>query len=127
MWYHSEPSEGRPLFPKPVTGQELFFAVSYSKPALEALPTASSSDLNAEKRLIFSLRAGVELNREQYFKKGKSEGSAFRIILLKIRKIQLIFVAKFFSIFGGCIENSFDVLIIDQSWTDPMNPSSHEL
>ena len=23
-----------PLFPKPVTGQELFFAVSYSKPAL---------------------------------------------------------------------------------------------
>ena len=24
----------RALFPKPVTGQELFFAVSYSKPAL---------------------------------------------------------------------------------------------
>ena len=33
VWYHSEPSEG-PLFPKPVTGQELFLAVSYSKPAL---------------------------------------------------------------------------------------------
>ena len=26
-----------PLFPKPVTGQELFFAVSYSKPALHIL------------------------------------------------------------------------------------------
>ena len=25
-----------PLFPKPVTGQELFLAVSYSKPALAA-------------------------------------------------------------------------------------------
>ena len=33
--YHSEPSEFRgPLFPKPVTGQELFFAVSSSKVAL---------------------------------------------------------------------------------------------
>ena len=32
IWYHSEPSQ--PLFPKPVTGQELFFVVSYSKPAL---------------------------------------------------------------------------------------------
>ena len=32
IWNHSEPSE--PLFPKPVTGQELFFVVSYSKPAL---------------------------------------------------------------------------------------------
>ena len=33
VWYHSEPSEG-PNSPKPVTGQELFFAISYSKPAL---------------------------------------------------------------------------------------------
>jgi len=28
-----------PLFRKPVTGQELFFAVSYSKPVLEQLGT----------------------------------------------------------------------------------------
>ena len=34
--YHSESSEV-PLFYKPVTDQELFFAVSYSKPALERL------------------------------------------------------------------------------------------
>ena len=31
--YHSEYSEG-PKFHKPVTGQKLFFAVTYSKPAL---------------------------------------------------------------------------------------------
>ena len=30
VWYHSESSEG-PYFSKPVTGQELFLAVSYSR------------------------------------------------------------------------------------------------
>ena len=35
VWNPSGPSEFRgPLLLKPVTGQELFFAVSYSKPAL---------------------------------------------------------------------------------------------
>ena len=34
VWYHSEPSEGPHIFPKTVTGQELFFSVSYSKLAL---------------------------------------------------------------------------------------------
>ena len=32
--YHSESSEVPYVFHKPVTGQELFFAVCYSKPAL---------------------------------------------------------------------------------------------
>ena len=34
VWYHSEPSEHRPLFPEPVTGQELSLTFSYGKPAL---------------------------------------------------------------------------------------------
>ena len=42
VWYHSEPSEGPyGLFSKPVTGQELFFAVTYSKLALAVGQQAS--------------------------------------------------------------------------------------
>ena len=35
-----------PLFPKPVTGQELFFAVSYSKPALTDIQIGEVSQPN---------------------------------------------------------------------------------
>ena len=34
VWYHSEPSEGPYPIAQSVSGQESFFAVSYSKPAL---------------------------------------------------------------------------------------------
>ncbi len=37
VWNHSGPSEPGPLFRKPGTGQELFFAVSYCKPALAVI------------------------------------------------------------------------------------------
>ena len=50
--------------------------------------------------------AGVELNREQYFKIVKVK-VLLRIILLKVKKIQLIFIVKIFAIFGGCIEKRF--------------------
>ena len=36
VWYHSEPSEGPHSPNQYITGQELFLAVSYSKPALDA-------------------------------------------------------------------------------------------
>ena len=37
IWYHSEPGTSRfPLFPKAVSGHELFFAFPYSKLALVA-------------------------------------------------------------------------------------------
>ena len=42
-----------PLFRKPVTGQELFFAVSYSKPALVAEAVGGDFFVREQKRTYF--------------------------------------------------------------------------
>ena len=54
-----------PLFPKPVTGQELIFAVSYSKPAL-IISTffsnpVSSSEKMAQLESMLKKRSGINL------------------------------------------------------------------
>ena len=52
VWNHSGPSEV-PYSAKPVTGQELFFAVSYSKPALIILFRYLAFINSTEKSAIF--------------------------------------------------------------------------
>ena len=53
--YHSEPSDKYSLFPKPVTGHELFFADSYSKPALPGLFWDNSVNFHRALELSFIL------------------------------------------------------------------------
>ena len=55
IWYHSDPSDKYPLFPKPVTGHELFFADSYSKPALPSLFWDNSVNFHRALELSFIL------------------------------------------------------------------------
>ena len=52
VWNHSGPSEVPSLFRKPVAGQELFFAASYSKPALALYLLPMSLAPNFEKNIL---------------------------------------------------------------------------
>ena len=58
----------RPLFSKPVTGQELFFAISYSKPALVGLGYIQSYSNHYERpfRLCFKSAVILLLLRSEF-------------------------------------------------------------
>ena len=73
-----------PLFPKPITGQELFFAVSYSKPALASLSWLNESgNLRAETfrsirvlvKKLFFVQSPIRISSK---KLGKYLGSALK-------------------------------------------------
>ena len=66
-----------PLFPKPVTDQELFLAVSYSKPALAAIADPITTSLWAvsvkqHKQYTYLIFAIHQPGRKRYIREAKS-------------------------------------------------------
>ena len=63
-----------PLFPKPVTGQELFFAVSYMKQSSSSIKIEINLDCFGQVKIIFQFLHGsknkVEIIVEIHFEPG---------------------------------------------------------